>query len=386
MIAVLAVLVVGLVVLRAAGDPSPQVPGAIGRAGAAEPRDKRPIEVTWVGDMTFGSSHGLPPRHGRDMLGAVREQLVADAVLGNLEGTFGTGGATKCGGAPSATCFAFQAPPTNARALRDAGFDLVSLANNHAWDAGAAGMGQTVKALRDVGVGYNGRPGEITVLRRGGRRIAVVGFAAYRWASPITDLEKVRTFVADAARQADTVVVTFHAGAEGRDAQRTPSGPESGYGEPRGDVRAFARTAVDAGADLVLGAGPHVLRGMEVYRDRLIAYSLGNFTGWDTFSLGGALGESAVLRVTLDGEGRATGGRLVPVRLHGKGLPRLDPRRRAIDRVAALSRADFGDTAVPIDRDGRLLGDATDRAPTGDVEIPTTYADGTPAPGLTSAR
>ncbi|MCK9248177.1 MAG: CapA family protein [Solirubrobacteraceae bacterium] len=379
MIVVLAVLVVGLMVLRAAGDPSPQVPGAVGRADAAEPKPKRPIEVTWVGDMTFGSARGLPPNRGRDMLGAVREQLVSDAVLGNLEGTFGTGGTTKCGAQPSATCFAFQAPPANARALRDAGFDLVSLANNHAWDAGAAGMARTVRALRDVGVAYNGRPGEITVLRRGGRRIAVLGFAAYRWTSPITDLAKARAFVADAARRADTVIVTFHAGAEGRGAQRTPTGPESGYGEPRGDVRAFARAAIDAGADLVLGAGPHVLRGMEVYRDRLIAYSLGNFAGWDTFSLAGPLGESAVLRVTLDGEGRATGGRLVPVRLEGKGVPRLDPDRTAIRRVAALSRADFGDAAAPIDADGRLLGDAHGRAPA-DVAIPTTYADGSPAP------
>lgn len=379
-VAVLLLAVVALG-LRAASQGGPGTPGAVAGARAAAPAPKRPLEITWVGDTTLGSSRGLPPQDGTTMLAGVRSQLAGDLVLGNLEGTFGTGGATKCpAAAKSTTCFAFQAPPQNARALRDAGFDLVSLANNHAWDAGGAGMAQTTRALDAAGVRYNGRPGEITILRAQGRTVAVLGFAAYAWASPINDLPAVQAFVREAATKADTVVVTFHAGAEGAGAQRTPAGMETAYGERRGDVRAFARAAIDAGADLVVGAGPHVLRGMEVYRDRLIAYSLGNFAGYDNFAVHGPMALSGILRVRLAGDGRALGGRLLPLRLVGKGLPEPDPARTAIGRVASLSAADFGRTAVPIDDQGRLLGDARGRV------APTTTVDPEPAAAASSAR
>ncbi|WP_320672163.1 CapA family protein [Patulibacter defluvii] len=380
----IAILLLAAVVLalRAASQGDPGAPGAVAGARAAAPkRPAPPIEIAWVGDTTLGSSRGLPPANASTMLAGVQGQLGGDLVLGNLEGTFGTGGATKCPATTkSATCFAFQAPPQNAAALRAAGFDLVSLANNHAWDAGGAGMAQTTRALDAAGVRYNGRPGEITLLRTRGRTVAVVGFAAYPWASPINDPAAIRSFVGEAAAKADTVVVTFHAGAEGAGAQRTPAGMETAYGEQRGDVRAFARTAIDAGADLVLGAGPHVLRGMEVYRDRLIAYSLGNFAGYDNFSVHGPMALSGILRVRLAPDGRAIGGRLVPLRLVGKGLPEPDPARIAIDRVASLSAADFGAAAVPIDPEGRLLGDARGHVdPTTTVDPPAATTSGSPA-------
>ena len=96
--------------------------------------------------------------------------------------------------------------------------------------------------------------------------------------------------------------------------------------------------AVRAGADLVFGSGPHVLRGMEIYRDRLIAYSLGNFSGFHNFDTEGVLGASAVLHVTVDKDGAFRSGRIASVRLVEAGQPVLDSRRRRRPDRRALAR------------------------------------------------
>jgi hypothetical protein len=194
----------------------------------------------------------------------------------------------------------------------------------------------------------------VTVQRVGGIRVAVVGFASYPWAASLTDMAAARRLVRTAARRADVVVVTMHAGAEGRDRQHVKRGTETFLGENRGDVVRFSRAVVDAGADLVVGHGPHVLRGMEWYRGRLIAYSLGNFAGYKVFSLGGPLSTSAILRVTLRGNGAFDTGRIVPTRLVGAGVPALDPSEAAHGVVRTLSRQDFGARGVRVSPDGFL--------------------------------
>src|SRR4051812_25398380 len=90
------------------------------------------VTIGWVGDTVLGSRFGTPPARGRGLLRAVRGDLRRpDVMLGNLEGTFSVGGSSKCGPGPSRTCFAFQAPPSFAPTLGWAGFDVMSLANNH---------------------------------------------------------------------------------------------------------------------------------------------------------------------------------------------------------------------------------------------------------------
>ncbi len=155
-----------------------------------------------------------------------------------------------------------------------------------------------------------------------------------------------------AARTAEIVIVTFHGGAEGSDRTRVPNGPETYLGENRGELRRFSRAVVDAGADLVVGHGPHVPRGMEVYRGRLIAYSLGNFAGYEVFSLGGLLSTSMVLQVTLEPDGRLRGGRIRPTRLVGSGTPA--PGGDAIAVVRRLSAQDFGARAPGIAANGTI--------------------------------
>jgi hypothetical protein len=312
------------------------------------------VTITWVGDMALSTDRGLPADGGRSLLRGVRTLLRAPGLtVANLEGTLGSGGVPKCPpGTPN--CFAFQAPAGYARRYRSAGIDVMNLANNHAYDYGAAGQAKTLAALRDVHLRYTGLPGQITVVRYRHLHVALVGFAPYPWAASITDLAAVRTLVTAAAQRADIVVTVMHAGGEGATQSHTPVGHEVAYGEDRGDTRLFAHTAVDAGADLVLGSGPHVIRGVERYRGRLIAYSVGNFLGHDTFGLGGVLAESAILKVRLDQDGRYRSGRWISIRLQPPGIPERDPHHRSAARMSALSRQDFGARAVTINRRGRL--------------------------------
>ena len=318
---------------------------------APAPAPPPSFTLNWVGDIAFSARQGLPPNGGAGVFAGVQRSLrAADISTGNLEGTLGTGGTTKCRG----NCFAFQAPPFYAQLLQRAGFGLMNLANNHSHDAGTGGLTQTVRALGRARLGQTGLAGEITVERVAGTRVAFLGFAPYPWASPLTDIPAARRLVARAARRAQVVVVFMHAGAEGAGALHTPHGGETAFGENRGNARAFAHAAVDAGADAVLGSGPHVLRGIECYRRAVIAYSLGNFVGYRTLDTGGVLGLSGILHVQIGRSGHFLGGRLLPLRLAPPGVPRRDGSAASVQLVRRLSQADFGRRACQISRSGAI--------------------------------
>lgn len=314
------------------------------------------LTLAAVGDTMLGmaSVSALPadPAHYFD---PVRRQLRGDVVFANLEGTLtDVSESPKCG-AESSECFAFRVPPEFARALRAAGFTMVSNANNHSYDYGEAGEEETIAALDRAGVSHTGRPGEITVVDAAGHRVAFVGFAPYANTASLTDLDAARALIRRASARADVVVVAFHAGAEGSDALHVSGEEEIYLGEDRGNPELFAHMAVDAGADLILGSGPHVLRGMEIYRDRLIAYSLGNFSGYENFSLEGTLGQSVILHVSLADDGRFRSGRLASVLLVDEGQPVPDPDGAGAALVDALSGEDFGPSAVGVAAGGRLV-------------------------------
>jgi hypothetical protein len=312
------------------------------------PRD---VSLNWVGDMAFSRSAGLPPNGGKGYFGDVTRYLRrGDLTTGNLEGTLGRAPLTKCRG----DCHEFQAPPGYARVFRSAGFGLLNLANNHSHDAGERGLRETRAALHGAGVAHAGLNGQITIKRVGGSRVAFIGFAPYRWASPLLDIGRARRFVRSASRRADLVVVFTHGGAEGADAAHVPHGTEHDFGENRGAMRAFAHAVVDSGADALLGSGPHVLRGIECYKRAIVAYSLGNFAPYRTLSTGGILGLSGVLNLKLAPSGRFTSGRLFPVKLAAPGIPRRDGSRASVKLVRRLSKQDFGRGACRISTTGAI--------------------------------
>lgn len=321
-----------------------------------------PSEIVFaaVGDIMLGSAFpdesGLPPDDGASELAEVTPVLSqADIAFGNLEGPLADAGTSeKCARSRPGHCYAFRSPSRYARHLAAAGFDVLGLANNHAGDFGAAGRASTRRALDAAGIAHAGEPGDVARLEVKGHRLAVVAFATSDATLDLRDRDGARRVVAALAAEGDLVVVSFHGGAEGAAHQHVPVGPEEFLGEDRGDLRAFARAVIDAGASLVLGSGPHVVRGMEVYRGRLAAYSLGNFATYGRFNLSGPNGLSLILEVRLGSDGSFLGGRVYPVRQEKPGGPRLDPLGLVIPLLRSLSAEDFGETAVVVDDDGTL--------------------------------
>ena len=344
------------VALKAKATPKPE-PVKTATTAVAKPTTRKVpagvVTIAATGDIVMGSTPNLPPDGGRSFFDNVETDLAGDVVLGNLEGTLSVGGGSKCG-AGSTNCYAFQTPPSYAAWLKKAGFTVMNLANNHAYDYGPSGQAQTLAALQAQHLATTGRPGEIAYQQVGDIKVAIVGFAPYKWAQSLTNIPAARRLVKKAAANADVVIVTMHAGAEGSTHTHVVRGTEMFLGENRGNSRAFTHAVVDAGADLVIGSGPHVLRGMEWYRGHLIAYSLGNFAGYKVFSMGGTLSVSGILRVTLRGNGAFDSGTLVPTRMVGGGIPALDPAESAHGIVRTLSREDFGAHAVKVSANGGL--------------------------------
>ena len=321
---------------------------------SAPPPDAK-VRFAVVGDTVMGTpTYGLPADGGASFFSDVDGAIAGDVVLGNLEGTLSTNSGSKCG-TDSENCFAFQTPPSYAKWLKQAGFTVMNLANNHAYDFDTQGQRETIRALRRNGILTTGLPGQITIQRVGRVRVAVIGFAPYPWANDLNDIPAAEKIVRKAAGRADLVFVTFHGGAEGSDHQHVPNGSEEFLGENRGDLRAFAHAVVRAGADLVVGHGPHVLRGMEWYKKRLIAYSMGNFGGYGVFSLSGPTAISGVLHVTLEADGSWVKGELVPTALVGEGVPVLDPAEQAHGIVRILSKEDFGSRGIRVTPRGVLV-------------------------------
>src|SRR6202042_2488936 len=194
-------------------------------------------------------------------------------------------------------------------------------ANNHSFDFGAAGQAQTVRSLHAAGLAQTGLPGEITVVRARGIKVAFVAFAPHPSDANLLNLPAARSLIQRARREAQVVVVYMHAGAEGSGADHVTGREEHYLGEDRGNPEAFAHQAIDAGASLVIASGPHVLRGMQFYRGHLITYSLGNFAGYAKWGAGGNLPLGAILHGPLPTSGRFERARLSPLQLSGQGQP-----------------------------------------------------------------
>jgi len=311
------------------------LPGRAEDNGAVVPPEPaRAIRVAAVGDVMMGTTFPepiLPPEDGATLFLSVAPLLAGnDVVLGNLEGALtDLEKSPKCrkprrDGRP---CFAFRTPPRYAARLTEAGFNAMNVANNHSLDFGMEGLDNTLAALDNAGIQPVG--GErVAVFHVRGRSVAVAGFSyslRTRYVHPLRDVEEARAIVAELKGKYDLVVVSFHGGAEGAPAMRVADVDEEFLGEDRGNVVRFARAVVDAGAALVLGHGPHVPRAIEVYRGKLIAYSLGNFAVYSMFNIKGPSGLGYALQAELDPEtGNILRFRTPSLVLRHPGIPEPD--------------------------------------------------------------
>jgi poly-gamma-glutamate synthesis protein (capsule biosynthesis protein) len=275
----------------------------------------------------------------------------SDIAVGNLEAPI-TGRGIEFTGKR----FRFRSPPETAVALKKAGFSVVTLANNHMLDYGATGLMDTLANLGANGIRATGAGNSLADARRPaiievqGKRLAFLSYSLTYPVQFFADRSRPGTApglralvtedIAAARRQADHVIVSFHWGRELAD---TPQPYQ---------VRA-ARNAIDAGADLVLGHHPHVLQGIERYRNGVIFYSLGNFAFG---SRSRHADRSIIARITLDRG--VTGVEIIPLNVLNREVgyqPMLLRGKEGKKLVDRLNRLSAGMGAIIMESGGKYL-------------------------------
>jgi len=333
-----------------------------GNAKAQETPNINMYSIIGVGDMMLGtnypSANYLPANGGRDLLKFTQGILQnADVTFGNLEGTIlDKGGTVKRCNNPK-LCYAFRSPESYVYHFKNAGFDVVSLANNHTRDFGTSGRERTKEVLRNQNIEFAGLAGtdETAIFSKQGVKYGFCAFAPNVGTCDVRNISRAKEIVASLEKECDIVIVSFHGGAEGVKNQHVPKRTETYYGENRGDVHKFSHAMIDAGADVIFGHGPHVTRAVELYKERFIIYSMGNFCTYGRFNLRDAAGIAPIVKLFVDKEGKFIQGEIIPVyqaKTHG---PKVDPQKRAIKKLQELTRIDFPNSGLEITDEGMLM-------------------------------
>lgn len=317
------------------------------------------LTIIGVGDIMMGTNYPedrLPPDDGDFLMRQVADVLRnADVTFGNLEGTLLDEGGTPKKCSNPKVCYAFRSPVRYVNNLVDAGFDMMSLANNHAGDMGNEGRDTTMKVLINAGILHAGQLSmKTTILVKDSIKYGLAAFAPNTNCVPLNDHAGARQIIQQLDSLVDIIIVSFHGGAEGAKFQNVPRAHEMFYGEDRGDVYAFSHTLIDAGADIIFGHGPHVTRGIELYKKRLITYSLGNFCTYKGINVAGVNGLAPIVKVFTNPAGEFLKGEITPtVQNHTTGVA-IDRQKTVIKIIQELSEKDFPESEIQIDDNGLI--------------------------------
>jgi poly-gamma-glutamate capsule biosynthesis protein CapA/YwtB (metallophosphatase superfamily) len=320
---------------------------------------KDTVSIIGVGDIMMGTNYPedkLPPDNGSHLMVDVEKVLRdADVTFGNLEGTLLDSGGTPKTCKDPKVCYAFRTPRIYVQNLVNAGFDLMSLANNHAGDMGDEGRMSSIQTLEEAGILHAGQvTHKTTIFVKDSIRYGLAAFAPNSNCVSLNDIEGARAIVTQLDSMVDIVIVSFHGGAEGAQHQHVPRTNELYFGENRGDVYKFSHTMIDAGADIIFGHGPHVTRAIEVYKNRFIAYSLGNFCTYRGINVNGINGLAPIIKVFTDTKGKFFRARIIPtIQTHATGV-RIDDKNLVIKLIQDLTKKDFPETPVHIDDKGLI--------------------------------
>lgn len=316
------------------------------------------LTIAMTGDIMMGTtfpSRQLPANNGANLFDDTKPIIKrADLAVGNLEGTLCDGGTSTKGTGPNS--FAFRTPTSYAPLLTDAGYDFLSMANNHANDFGQTGIESTERCLNEQGIKFSGIAGrtQYAVVERNGVRYGLCAFGHNRYTMKHADLTLVKSIIEQLKQKSDIIIVSFHGGAEGRDKGHLPQGTETFLGENRGALRDFAHFCIDNGADVVYGHGPHVTRCVEVYKDRFIAYSLGNFCTPYGMSLTGVLNHAPVVEIKISSDGKFLSGKIHSFTQQRGVGPRRDATNSVARNMADLSRTDVPQSQATVDAEGNI--------------------------------
>lgn len=319
---------------------------------------KDTLSIIGVGDIMMGtnfpSEKYLHPSGCQGFFSEVGDVLLnAEVLAGNLEGCFSDTAKLVKRCKDTTKCYAFRMPLDFANCLKNQGFDFLSIANNHSHDFGLEGLNHTTSVLDSMAIAYAGTPANSYSLKE--KNGIIYGFCAFspnRGTISINDYKKASEIVKYLNDTADVVIVSFHGGAEGSDYRHVTKETEYFYGENRGNVYKFAHHVVDAGADVVFGHGPHVTRAVELYKNRLICYSLGNFITYGRFNLNGPNGIAPVIKAYISNNGDFLFGEIIPVKQYYSGRILIDPLRRAVKEIMRLTKQDFPNAEITISESG----------------------------------
>lgn len=273
----------------------------------------------------------------------------ADVVFCNMEGVFADSLVEEC------KVFCFGMPSTYVKYYVDAGFNLISVGNNHSNDFRAYGRENTAKVLDAQSLhwaGYQTKPQ--TTFTINGVRYGFCAFSPNSYIASLHDYDNVRAIVRELDSLCNVVIVSMHCGGEGTNYQHVTRQDDYYIEQNRGNAYEFAHMAIDAGADVVLGHGPHVTRGVEVYKGRFIAYSMGNFATYSQIKIQGRLGIAPIFRIRMDAKtGAFIDAQVIPTYQTQPNFgPKIDPDRQAIKIIKELSASDFSDNPPSVSDDG----------------------------------
>ena len=293
--------------------------------GNDKTNEKSEFTIIGVGDIMLGSNYpsDLLPKNDENILKNTQDVLQnADITVGNLEGTlFDNGGTPKSCDNPN-VCYAFRMPSKYGKYLKQAGFDYLSVANNHSNDFGETGIRETIKNLDNLNIKYSGIKdiAESSILEKDGKKFGFISFAPNSATVKLNDYNYAKKLISELKSKVDIVIVMFHGGAEGANAEHITKRHEIFHGEDRGNVYEFAHFAIDNGADVIFGQGPHVTRAVELYKNKFISYSGGNFATFGKINISGSMGIAPIFKIRIDNKGDFISGEIIPVRQTYKSL------------------------------------------------------------------
>jgi len=315
------------------------------------------LKIIAVGDIMMGTDYPNStylPAAGEDPFAGVSQLFkTGDIVFGNLEGTLSDTGKNAKHCKDPSKCYSFRSPQKMGTYLKNAGFNVMSIANNHIGDFGKVGIANTMATLSENQIAHAGvyaKP--YTFFEKNGVRYGFCAFAPNKDTPKIYDIEAAIATVKKLRDSSDIIMVSFHGGAEGSDHLNVTRKTEHYYGENRGNVYKFAHAMIDAGADVVLGHGPHIVRAVEVYKNKFIAYSLGNFCTYARFNVRGLKGLAPILELRLDASGNFLSGSIHAALQRDRVYPFIDAEQKALKEIMRLTAIDFPETQLNFTEDG----------------------------------
>lgn len=323
---------------------------------------KTEFTIIGVGDIMLGSNYPfeyLLPKNDANILQNTQNILKsADITVGNLEGTlFDNDGTPKSCNNPN-VCYVFRMPLRYATYLKQAGFDYLSIANNHSNDFGEIGIKETMKNLDNLGIKYSGIKdiAESAILEKDGKKFGFISFSPNSATVKLNDYNYAKKLISELKSKVDIVIVMFHGGAEGANAEHITKRHEIFHGEDRGNVYEFAHFAIDNGADVIFGQGPHVTRAVELYKNKFISYSGGNFATFGKINVSGSMGIAPIFKIKINNKGDFISGEIISVRQTYKSFgPFIDSEKLAIKKIISLNKSDFPNgNGLSITADGKI--------------------------------